>query len=88
MLPPYVQQANYRSGDYGDLPLLFQSSSSEVPWLVRYSGHVLSLSYHLLSYQVAADNGDPYNENKDDVAKMFKTDETYFFPLKKRRNDL
>ena len=49
---------------HGDLPLTFRSSSGEVPLLLCNVAHVPSLSYHLLSLRVAADNGHTYTGNK------------------------
>ena len=66
---------------YGDLPLTFRSSSGEVPLLLCDAAHVPSLSYHLLSLKVAADNGHTYTGNKNGVVTVkFKTGETLFFP--------
>ena len=52
---------------YGDLPLTFRSSSGEVPLLLCNVAHVPSLSYHLLSLRVAADNGHTYTGNKNGI---------------------
>ena len=73
---------------YGDLPLTFRSISGEVPLLLCNVAHVPSLSYHLLSLRVAADNGHTYTGNKTGVTVKFKTGETLFFPSVGRLNFL
>ena len=73
---------------YGDLPLTFRSSSGEVPLLLCNVAHVPSVSYHLLSLRVAADNGHTYTGNKNGVTVKFKTGETIFFPSVGRLNFL
>ena len=65
---------------YGDLSLTFRSSCGEVPLLLCSVAHVLSLSYHLVSLRVSADNGHTYTGNKNGVTIKFKTGETLFFP--------
>ncbi|CAM9345652.1 unnamed protein product [Ascophyllum nodosum] len=62
---------------YGDLPLLL----CNVP-------NVPSLSYHLLSLRVAADNGHTYAGKINGVTVEFKTGETLFFPSVGRLNFL
>ena len=73
---------------YGDLPLIFRSSSGEVPLLLCNVAHVPSFSYHLLSLRVAANNGHTYTANKNGVTVKFKTGETLFFPSAGRLNFL
>ena len=73
---------------YGDLPLTFRSSSGEVPLLLCNVAHVPSLSYHLLSLIVVADNGHTYTGNKNGVTVKFKTGETLLFPSVGRLNFL
>ena len=73
---------------YGNLPLTFLSSSGEVPLLLYNVVHVPSLSYHLLSLRVAADNGHTHTGNKNGVTVKFKTGETLFFSLVGRLNFL
>ena len=78
----------YSIEGYGDLPLTFRSSNGEVHLLLCNVAHVPSLSYHLLSVRVAADNGHTYTGNKSDVTVKFKTGETLFFPSVGRLNFL
>ena len=73
---------------YGDLPLTFRSSSGEVPLLLCNVAQVPSLSYHLLSPRVAADNGHTYTRNKNGVTVKLNTGETIFFPSFERLNFL
>ena len=73
---------------YYDLPLTFRSSSGEVLLLLCNVAHVPSLSYHLLSLRVAADNGHTYTGNKNGVTVKFKTGETLLFPSVGRLNFL
>ena len=42
--------------------------------------HVPSLSYHLISFRVAVDNGHTYTGNKNGVTVKFQTGEIQFFP--------
>ena len=66
MLIKTASGKRYLIEGYGDLPLTFRSSSSgEVPLLLRDVAHVPSLSYHLLSLRIAADNGHTYTGNKN-----------------------
>ena len=62
----------YPIDGYGDLPLIFRSSSGVVPLLLRNAAHVPSLSYHLLSLRVVATKGMRTPEIK------FKTGGTLF----------
>ena len=64
---------------YGELRLPSRSSSGEVPLLLRDVGHAPSLSYHLLSMRVTADNGHTRTGNKNSATIKFKTGETLFF---------
>ena len=70
----------YSIEGYGDLPLTFRSSRGEVPLLLCNVAHVPSLSYHLLSLRVAADNGHTYTGNENGVTVKFKSGETLFSP--------
>ena len=78
----------YPIEDYGDLPLTFRSSSGDVPLLLIGITHIPTLSYHLLSLRVVADNGDNYTGNQDGVSVFFKTGETLFSPSFGRPNFL
>ena len=73
---------------YRNLPLTFRSGSGEVPLLLCNVAHVPSLSYHLLSLRVAADNGYTYTGKKNGVIVKFKTGKTLFFPSVGRLNVL
>ena len=59
-----------------------------MPLLLCNAAHVPSLSYHLLSLIVAADNGHTYPGNKNGVTVKFETSETLFFPSVGRLNFL
>ena len=56
---------------YGDLPLTFRSSLGDVSLLPRNVSHVPTLSYHLLSLKVVADNVHTYTGNQEDVVMFF-----------------
>ena len=71
---------SYPIEGYGDLPIAFRSRIGKAPLLLCNLAHVPSLSYHLLSFRVTADNGPTYTENKPGVTVKFKTGETIFFP--------
>ena len=83
-----ASRKRYPIQGYGDLPLTFRSSGGEVPMLLCNVAHVPSLSYHLVSLRVAADNGHTYTGNKNGVTVKFKTGETLFFPSVGRLNVL
>ena len=72
----------------GDLPLIFRSSSGNVPLLLRNVGHVPKLNYHLLSRRAVADNGHTYTGTKERVTMSFSTSDTLFFPSVGRLNFL
>ena len=72
----------------GDLPLIFRSSSGNVPLLLRNVGHVPKLIYHLLSRRAVADNGRTYTATKEGATMSFSTGDTLFFPYVGRLNFL
>ena len=65
---------------YGDLPLIFRSSSGDVPILLRNVAHVPSLNYHLLSLRAVADKVHTYTGNHEGVTVFFSTGDALFFP--------
>ena len=84
MLPCLLQALrDIRSRGTVTLPLTFRSSSGDVS-LLRDVAYVSSLSYHLLSLRVAADNGYTYTVNKEGVIVRFNTGETLFLPSVRR----
>ena len=73
---------------YGDLPLTFRSSSSNVPMLLRNVAHVPRLNYHLLSLRAVADNDHTYTGTREGVTVLLSTGDTLFFPSVGRLNFL
>ena len=80
--------SKYPIEGYGDLPLIFRSSSGNVPLLLRNVAHVPKLNCHLLSLRAVADNGHTYTGTKEGVTVFFSTGDNLFFPSVGRLNFL